>query len=199
MYQNCSTANIYLPIEIGMTHNLTNKVTNSSVFCETCVIEDPNNSKFNSLKIPFSTGCKREICVSDLLLIGSFVNIEKTYILGSTKTISILYDIINSGETTYLVELTTAIPKDVKLSQYPSYCNINKEQTNMKCDVNVGKQLGNDEKVNFTVTFDVSMLTGTEFEVNAFVNSSGKESNPADNQLQLKLLLEEFSIIEMKG
>lgn len=183
-----------------MTYNLANKVpTNSNVFCETCVIEDPSNLVFKSLKIPFSTGCNSEICVSDLMLTGNFVNIEKTYILGSTNTLAVLYDIKNTGETAYLVELTIAIPSDVKLSQYPSECNINREQTTMKCDVNVGKQLDNDKNVNFTVTFDVSLLTGTEFEVNAFVNSSGEELKPEDNQLQLKLQLEEFSEIELKA
>lgn len=200
IYYNCSTANIYLPIEIGMTYHLVHELPkNNNVFCETCVIEDPNNSKISSLKIPFTTGCKNVICVSDLILAGSFVGIGETYILGSTKTIVILYNVTNSGETAYLVELTIAIPNNVKLSQIPSNCNVNKEQTSMKCDVNVGKQLESDGKVNFTATFDVSLLSGKVFEVNAFVNSSGKELKPADNHLQLKLDLEEFSVIELKG
>lgn len=200
MYYNCSTANIYLPIEIRMTYHLVHELPkDSNVFCETCVIEDPNNSKMSSLKIPFSTGCKSVICVSDLTLTGSFVDIGKTYILGSTKTIAILYNVTNSGETAYLVELTIDIPSNVKLSQTPSNCNVNKEQTSMKCDVNVGKQLENDGKVNFTATFDVSLLNGKVFEVNAFVNGSGKELKPADNHLQLKLNLEEFSVIDLKG
>ena len=200
MYYNCSTANVYLPIEIGMTYNLTNKVPkDSNIFCESCVIEDPTNIVFKSLKIPISTGCKGETCVSDLTLTGYFVNIEKTYILGSTTTLAVFYDIINSGETAYLVELTIIIPKDLKFAQNPSNCNINNERTTMNCDVNVGKQLDDKENVNFTVSFDVTRLTGTEFEVNAFVSSSGIELKPDDNQLQLKLSLEEFSEIELKA
>ncbi|CAO1393776.1 unnamed protein product [Diamesa hyperborea] len=200
MYYNCSTANIYLPIEIGMTYNLTNKVpTDSNVFCETCVIEDPTTIVFNTLKIPISTGCKGKTCVSDLTLTGNCVNIEKPFILGSSNALAVFYNIFNSGETAYFVELTITIPKDVKFSQNPSNCNINKEQTTMKCDVNVGKQLNDKKNVNFTATFDVSRLTGTEFEVNAIVSSSSDELKDEDNKLQLILPLEEFSEIELKA
>lgn len=185
-----------------MTYSLNQKIpTDNNTFCETCAIEDPNISKFNSLRIPFSSGCKSHInfCVSDLVLVGSFVNIKQPYILGSTKNITIFYDITNSGEIAHLVVLTIMIPSNAKLSKNPSNCNVNKEETTMKCDVNVGKQLGDGEKVNFTATFDVSLLSGTVFQVNAFVNSSGSESVPADNESELKLHLAEFSVIELNG
>ncbi|CAO1409349.1 unnamed protein product [Diamesa serratosioi] len=200
MYYICTTANVYMPIEIGMTYSLIKtELPTNSVFCETCVIEDPNNSKFTSLKIPFTTGCLKDICESDLLLIGSFVNITEPYILGSTTNIAVLYNITNFGEAAYLVELTIKIPSNVKLSKYPSNCNVNKEQTTMKCDVNVGKKLVKDEKLNFTAIFDVSLLSGTVFQVNAFVNSSSQEVKPVNNQHELKLVLEEFTNIELKG
>jgi hypothetical protein len=69
----------------------------------------------------------------------------------------------------------------------------------MVCDINAGKPVKNGEKVKIDITLDATKLDGEYFEVLAMVTSTGDEKKPEDNQCVNKILLTEFSDVELVG
>ena len=162
---------------------------------------DSNEVKSTSIKIAFSTGCKEPRCVSDLAVVGTLVNVRQPYILGSTRTIDIKYEISNSGESSYLTQLSITIPSNItEFSRIPSSCrqDVNVRDM-MTCDVNNGKPLKNQEVVELIISLDASRLEGSSFRVFANVSSAADESRPSDNVYLNEIVLAEFSEIEING
>jgi hypothetical protein len=170
-------------------------------FCDSCVVTDPRDLKAASTKIAFSTGCSGERCLSDLSVVGTLINVRQPYVLGSTKTIAIKYEILNVGESAYLTHLKVTIPSNItQFSRIPSSCRQDSNALDvMICDINTGKPLSKDETTDITINLDASRLDGTSFKVYAEVSSAGDEKNPSDNQYTNEILLSEFSDIELNG
>lgn len=194
-------ADIFKPIHIEMKYDTIEKIPeNSQRFCESCVTIDPRESKTISTKVTFSTGCSGERCVSDLALVGTLTNVRQPYVLGSTKTIAIQYEITNQGESAYLTQLKISIPTNVtQFARVPPSCRQENNNRDMICDINSGKPVANKEKVTLDINLETAKLEGESFKVFAVVSSAGDEQRPADNEYENEILLTEFSDVELLG
>lgn len=195
-------ADIFKPLVIEYRYEPIQGVPEYSIeFCETCVAMDPAESKSATSKIAFSTGCSQDRCISDLAVVGTLVNVRQPYILGSTRTIEIKYEISNSGESSYLTQLSITIPSNLtEFSRIPPSCrqDVNIRET-MICDINNGKPLKNQEATELTINLDASRLEGSSLKVFANVSSAADESRPSDNVYVNEILLTEFSDVELNG
>lgn len=194
-------ADIFKPIHIEMKYDTVEKVPeNGQEFCETCIVVDPRDSKTVSTKVTFSTGCAGERCVSDLAVVGTLINVRQPYVLGSTKTIAIQYEISNSAESAYLTQLKITIPTNVtQYSKVPPSCRQENNNRDMICDINSGKPVARGEKVTLDINLEAAKLDGESFKVFAIVSSAGDEQRPADNEYENEILLTEFSDVELNG
>lgn len=170
-------------------------------FCDTCVAMDPNESKSATTKIAFSTGCSEDRCVSDLAVVGTLINVRQPYVLGSTRTIEIKYEISNSGESSYLTQLFIQIPSNItEFSRIPPSCRQDANNHGaMICDINNGIPLKNTELAELTINLDASRLEGNSLKVFANVSSAADESRPSDNVYVNEIVLTEFSDVELNG
>ena len=173
---------------------------NSQEFCETCVVLDPRDSKSVSTKVTFRTGCGGERCVSDLAVVGTLVNTRQPYVLGSTKTITIQYEITNAGESAYLTQLKISIPTNLtQFSRIPPSCRQDNNNKYMICDINAGRPVANGDVVKLDINLEAAKLEGESFKVNAVVSSAGDEQKPDDNEYENEIFLTEFSDVELIG
>lgn len=194
-------ADIFKPIQIEVKYDTVEKIPEySQTFCETCVSIDPRNSKTVSKLVTFSTGCSGDRCVSDLAVVGTLMNVRQPYVLGSTPTITIQYEISNSGESAYLTQLKISIPSNVtQFSRVPPACREESNKREMICEINAGKPVANSEIVKLAINLETSKLDGESFKVLAVVSSAGDEQRPDDNEYENEILLTEFSDIELIG
>ena len=194
-------ADIFKPINIDLKYDTVRKIPeHSQKFCDTCVVLDPRGSKSMSTKVTFSTGCKGETCVSDLAVVGTLFNVKQPYVLGSTPTITLRYEISNAGESAYLTQLKITIPTNVtQFSRVPPSCREDNNKRDMVCDINSGKPVANGETVKIDINLEASKLEGESFKVQAIVTSTGEEQRPADNEYENEILLTEFSDVELIG
>lgn len=194
-------ADIFKPINIEVKYDTALKVPeHSQEFCETCIVLDPRNSKTVSTKVTFSTGCSGERCVSDLKLVGTLLNVRQPYVLGSTSTITIQYEISNAAESAYLTQLKISIPTNVtQFSRVPPSCQENSIKREMVCEINAGRPVANGETVKLDINLEASKLEGESFKVVAAVSSAGDEQWPVDNEYENEIFLTEFSDVEMNG
>lgn len=192
---------IFQRLETDFKFDLIQKIPeHKTEFCDTCVTLDPREPKVISSRIPFNTGCGSDRCVSDLQLSGTLTNIRQPYVLGSTRTLTLQYEITNAGESAYFTQLNISIPTNVtQFSKLPSFCHEEYGNQLMICDINAGKPVKNGEKVLLDITLDATKLDGESFEVVAVVTSAGDEKKPEDNQYVNKILLTEFSDVELVG
>ncbi|XP_023173042.2 integrin alpha-PS3-like [Drosophila hydei] len=190
-----SEKDIFQPIELEMHYDLTKKVPDSEVFCDTCVAVDPDDPKVYTEKIIFSTGCATDVCIADLKLTAK--DLSSSYILGSGKTLRINYEVTNNGETAYLPQLNVTSSSRLNFAQIPGNCKVS--EAVMVCDLNKGRPLGKGDKDSITISFDVSSLTGSALTINAEVFSTGHELNPNDNKLSSLIALKEYTEIDASG
>ncbi|XP_037824553.1 integrin alpha-PS3-like isoform X1 [Lucilia sericata] len=186
---------IFKPIELELHYNLVNQVPDSEVFCETCAAVDPAEPKVFSEKIIFSTGCASEICIADMQVKSS--GLDHSYILGSSRTLKVTYDVSNTGETAYLPQINITSSNRLPFARYPSNCKVH--ESVMLCDLNRGQAMVKGAKDSVTVIYDVSSLTGTAMILTAEVFSTGKELNPGNNIVKDVITLGEFTEIEAVG
>lgn len=201
VYVRGTLGDIFKPINIEMKYDTIEKIPeHSQEFCATCVMMDTRDSKTLSTKVTFSTGCSGELCVSDLAVVGTLMNVRQPYVLGSTKTIVIQYEISNAGESAYLTQLKITIPTNVtQYSRVPSTCRQDSNQRDMICDINSGKPVANGEIVKLDISLEAAKLDGESFKIFAVVSSAGDEQRPADNEYENEILLTEFSDVELIG
>ncbi|XP_055844968.1 integrin alpha-PS3 [Episyrphus balteatus] len=189
-----NTADIFKPIELEMHYDLIKGVPNSEEFCDTCAAVDPAEPKVNVEKIIFSTGCKTDICTADLKITSS--GLSSTYILGSSKTISVTYEVTNSGETAYLPQINITSSNKMPFNKIPASCDLHDDV--LLCDLNRGQPMLNG-KQSITIIYDATQIEGTSMTLTAAVFSTGKEQNPSDNVVRDYITLREFTEIEATG
>lgn len=201
VYVRGTLVDIFKPINIEMKYDMIEKIPeNSQEFCEACVVIDPRDSKAVSTQITFSTGCSGDRCVSDLALVGTLTNVRQPYVLGSSKTITIQYEITNAAESAYLTQLKISIPTNVtQYSKVPSLCRQENSNRDMVCDISAGKPVAKNEKVTLEITLEAGKLDGESFKVFAAVSSAGDEQKPEDNEYVNEIRLAEFSDVELIG
>lgn len=120
-----------------------------------------------------------------------------SYILGSSRTLTVTYEVSNSGEMAYLPQINITSSNRMPFAKYPSNCKIT--DAVMLCDLNRGQAMKNGAKETVTVIYDVSSIAGTALILTAEVFSTGKELNPGNNIIKDIITLEEYTEIEVVG
>uniref|UniRef100_A0A1L8EBN8 Putative vitronectin receptor alpha subunit n=1 Tax=Haematobia irritans TaxID=7368 RepID=A0A1L8EBN8_HAEIR len=191
-----SVSDIFKPIEMELHYQLAQGIPNSEVFCETCAAVDPTDPKSHTEKIIFSTGCATEICVADLQVKS---NLEQSFILGSSRTFSVSYDVANNGETAYLPQINITSSNHMPFAKIPSNCKMNNQDSSLLCDLNHGQPMSKGSKDTIAVIYDTSSITGNSMTLVAKVFSTGKELNASDNVASDIVALKEFTEIVAVG
>uniref|UniRef100_A0A1A9WWH1 Integrin alpha second immunoglobulin-like domain-containing protein n=1 Tax=Glossina brevipalpis TaxID=37001 RepID=A0A1A9WWH1_9MUSC len=191
-----SVADIFKPIELEIHYELINGVPDSEVFCEFCAAVDPAEPKLYREKIIFSTGCATEICIADMQVKST--GVEPSFILGSSRTLSVTYEIINNGETAYLPQINITSSNRVPFAKVPSNCKASTDAV-MLCDLNRGQPMAKGTKDNLKIIYDVSGISGNALILTAEVFSTGKELASNDNIVRDFISLTEFTEIEIIG
>ncbi|XP_070068195.1 integrin alpha-PS3-like, partial [Drosophila takahashii] len=186
---------IFTPIELEMHYELAKKVPQTGEFCKTCVVVDPTDPNFCTERLIFTTGCASDVCAVDLQLESR--DFGSTYILGSTDTLRLNYEITNSGENAHLPRFKVTSSSHLPFSQIPGNCKV--DESIMICDLNHGHPLAKDDSDFVTVTFDVSPLSGQSLIIEASVFSEGNEMNSADNKQTDMIQIREFTDIDVSG
>lgn len=125
------------------------------------------------------------------------------YVLGSSSSIIIAYNIENNGETAYLAQIRITLPDtEVLFTKTPSNCKLDEAAPNsniMECDLNSGTPMFKGDKTSIKISIDTTKLDGNELIVKAKVFSTGDELNDFDNVAENVIPLKEFSNIEVIG
>ncbi|XP_016972356.1 integrin alpha-PS3-like [Drosophila rhopaloa] len=183
---------MFTPIELEMHYELTNKVSVSGEFCETCVAVDPAEPKVYTEKINIA------VYTADLRLRSK--NVSLSFILGSSDTIRLSYEITNNGETAYLPQFNVTSTPRLAFAQLPGNCRVGDyDDQVMVCDLNRGGPLAKGDSDSVTISFDVSQFSGQSLSIHAEVSSVGKEKNPTDNKQSVEISLEEIAEIDVSG
>lgn len=123
------------------------------------------------------------------------------YVLGSSQSIMMAYDIENFGETAYLAQIRITLPEsNILFTKTPSNCKLDESAPNsniMECDLNNGTPLFKGDKTSIKISIDTTKLDGSELVVKAHVFSTGDELNELDNVVEDNIPLKEFSNIEV--
>ncbi|XP_011178712.1 integrin alpha-PS3 isoform X2 [Zeugodacus cucurbitae] len=192
-----NVADIFKPIELEMHYNLINGVPKSEVFCDKCAAVDPAEPVISRERIIFSTGCKSDICVADLEVKSRDLN--HTYILGSSRTLSVTYDVTNHGETAYLPQISFTSSNHMPFAKIPGTCR-SKENNYLECDLKSNDvAMTKGATTSFTVTFDVAGISGKAMILTAKVFSTGKEANEDNNVATDVITLGEYTEIDIVG
>lgn len=192
---NFDISSIFKPIEVKMNYEIINKIpTNSRSFCENCVAVDPADSTFASQKIIFSTGCQNEICVADLKV--SSINLDTDFILGSSRVLTVEYEIENKGEPAFLPQINFTSSMGLEFNRVPPNCNKVRSDV-LVCTLFHGRHMNNGDKDKIKIDYDVSELKGNSLSLSAEVFSAGKEAYYFDNVIRDTIKLSKFSEIEI--
>lgn len=121
--------------------------------------------------------------------------------MGSGSSLTIVYNIENSGETAYLAQIRVKLPdSEVHFTKTPSNCKLDSSNSNiMECDLNNGIPLFKGDKTVIKVGIDTTMIDTSELIVRANVFSTGDELNEIDNEDENVIHLTKFSNIEIFG
>ncbi|XP_058066154.1 integrin alpha-PS3-like [Anopheles bellator] len=171
-------------------------------FCKHCALLDPSASNKVIERISFTTGCAKDVCLSDLKLISlKWKDIALPYVIGSTSTATLEIEIGNTAESAYLPQLNVTIPTYLKLAKLLPGCNIiesGSNQSGIVCDLNGRFPLKQSSIIKHTLTFDMTQLGGmNSLEVRAKVITISDERSPADNEMKEVLILQEVCDVEI--
>uniref|UniRef100_A0A182SV92 Integrin alpha second immunoglobulin-like domain-containing protein n=1 Tax=Anopheles maculatus TaxID=74869 RepID=A0A182SV92_9DIPT len=196
---------IIIEVEFGLAPSATPPKTGTR-FCEHCAVLDPQDSTRVQERIPFKTGCRKEICVTDLKLTNlRWVDVPMLYIVGSSKTVTLEVDIENAGENAYLPQLNITTSSLLRLgspSNPSPECEQSQpagDQISFICSLNNGLPLKSLAKIKYFLTFDVTQVQAFVgfVDVNMQALTTSKEQWPKDNAAEAKLFVHEFSDIDI--
>ena len=188
---------IYEPIEIEMKIKILNNIPQiGNKFCTDCVIFDSKETATVSSKVAFITGCDGAQCISNLFLVGDLINVDHPYVMGTTKTIAIQYEISNTGENAYLTQLMISIPTNVtQFTKIPPNCKLSNKNSLLTCSIMDGKPLIRNQKTNLLINLDMARIQGSNLKVNASVTCAGINTKEKTNSFENIIMLSELSDI----
>ncbi|XP_043645063.1 integrin alpha-PS5-like [Drosophila teissieri] len=190
------TGAILSPIDLQMHYELAKKIpVSQQAFCETCAVVDPMDPTYTTEKIYFNTGCAGDVCVSDLHL--STKDVDSSFTLGTNESLSLTYEITNSGEPAYVAQLNVTSSARLPFSKVPGNCRVREEV--ILCDLNGQRAMTKGDSESLTITFDVTQLRGHSLTIEAAVSSAGIDKNPKDNRLSTLISLKEYAEIDASG
>uniref|UniRef100_A0A336LTI8 CSON000090 protein n=1 Tax=Culicoides sonorensis TaxID=179676 RepID=A0A336LTI8_CULSO len=192
---------VFRPIDIEMEYSVHDQATNSQDFCSTCVKFDSTEINYQKETIIYSTGCAGTVCVADLSVKSSLINLTPPLILGAVNTITVKYDVQNTGEPAYLPQINITLDNNIAtFARIPSSCKFtNLNERELVCDLTKGNPIKTNEVQTLIVSIDGAKLEGDQFSITAVVSSSGNERNQADNRITDQIALNEFSHVEIAG
>ena len=121
--------------------------------------------------------------------------------MGSSPSITVAFNIENTGETAYLARIRMTLPENgVHFTKTPSNCKLDLNATNlnvMECDIERGIPMFPNSNASIKIGIDTTRLDGKELIVKASVFSAGDELNELDNHVESVITLKEFSNIEV--
>ncbi|CAO1409381.1 unnamed protein product [Diamesa serratosioi] len=190
---------VYEPLELMMNIQILNNIpTTGNDFCDNCVTFDSKETATASNKVAFITGCRESRCKSNLTLVGSLINVEQPYIMGTTKTISIEYDITNTGENAYLTQLMILIPTNVtQFTKILPNCKLSNHNSLLTCSIMDGRPILKDNTRKLSITLEMSRIQGSSLKINASVTCAGMNLNEKYNSIENEIKLKQFSVIDM--
>ncbi|XP_063697187.1 integrin alpha-PS3-like [Culicoides brevitarsis] len=191
-------ADIFKPIEIEMEYRIVNQALINTKFCEKCVILQENSAQSVQTSVVYSTGCKASMCVADLRVKSSLSGSNLPYILGSTRTLAVKYEVENIGETAYLAQIKITLSNITSFAKIPSNCH-KIEEDEMICDLLNGNPLFAKQTAKLIVNIDTSRLSGKKLMIQAEALSNGEELNFEDNKIVNFVELIEYSEVEIQG
>uniref|UniRef100_A0A182PIT2 Integrin alpha second immunoglobulin-like domain-containing protein n=1 Tax=Anopheles epiroticus TaxID=199890 RepID=A0A182PIT2_9DIPT len=200
-----SPTTLYKPIVIEVEFGIAATATppTGGPFCSQCAILDPEDSNHVQERIPFKTGCQKEVCITDLKITNiRWVDIVPPFVVGSAKKATLEVDIENAAENAYLPQLNVTAPSFLRLASPSPECIQSKAiagQINILCGLINGLPLKSLSRIKHSLTFDVTQVQpGTTFlELRIHVLTTSKEQWPRDNEVEERLLLREFSHIDI--
>ncbi|XP_308917.4 integrin alpha-PS3 [Anopheles gambiae] len=203
---NASPTTLYKPIAIEVEFGMAATATppKGGPFCDRCAILDPDVSSHVQERIPFKTGCRKEVCETDLKITNiRWVDIVPPFVVGSAKKVTLEVEIENAGENAYLPQLNVSVPSFLRsVHPPPSECAQSgavRGEISILCGLNNGLPLKAFTRMKHSLTLDVTQVQpGTAFlELRLKVLTTSKEQWPRDNEVEERLLLREFSHIDI--
>lgn len=190
---------VYEPLEVEMQFKILDNIPqNGNEFCENCVIFDLKEPATVNNKVAFITGCEGAQCVSELSLDGNLIDVTQPYIIGTTKTIVIQYELTNTGENAYLTQLMISIPTNVtQFSKTQPNCKLSNQNSLMTCSIMDGKPIQRNQKIDLFITLDMTRIQGSSLRVNASVTCAGINSNEENSSTENIIMFSELSEIQI--
>lgn len=190
---------VYEPLEVEMIFKILDNIPQSgNQFCDSCVIFDLKETATVSNKVAFITGCEGTQCVSELSLDGKIIDVTQPYIIGTTKTIVIQYELTNTGENAYLTQLMISIPTNVtQFSKTQPNCKLSNQNSLMTCSILDGKPIQRNQKIDLFISLDMSRIQGSSLRVNASVTCAGINSNEENSSTDNIIMFSELSEIQI--
>lgn len=127
----------------------TNNIFYSTEFCKSCVATNPEDSKVTRNNVVFITGCASTTCLADLVVKNQFVDFSEPYILGSSRSVSLEYNVENKGEAAYLTQISVKISEMASFMKIPSSCSL--EDKELICILNNGLPLFSNKQVRIII------------------------------------------------
>ncbi|XP_058828203.1 integrin alpha-PS5-like [Topomyia yanbarensis] len=206
--QNCINLNISVrasfyqlssPIRLDLRYEIINQNTAGQIFCDHCVVQDqhPEIKTPIERKIIFKPDCKRDICATDLKLRRTFRNFETPFVLNSSRTMEIAFDIRNCGEPAYGTVLELEFSQNVSFLKKMDFCEV--AAAGLNCMINYGQAVREGLTVFVNVTLDSTKLTGNRLEIQGRLFSDGNETIGEDNEILSLIRLIRLSHLETIG
>ncbi|KAG8233201.1 hypothetical protein J437_LFUL008964 [Ladona fulva] len=201
------------PIEILMQYNLTNSSQSGTDrrrtkngFCKTCPILDPSVPSHVIHKVPYATGCKDDICKTDIKNYVSFVDFRSSsYVIGSSDSIQLKVLLKNTGDPAFLSYTNITFPSVIPLIRVPKNCKEISIASNTS-DINglqceMGNPLGPYITKELILQFDTKNIPTNSDQITFNINSgsTGEELEMDDNIKEVILPLRAVSDISISG
>lgn len=142
-----SLPDVFKPITFEVHHEVISVIPDSKEFCNSCVATNPEDSKVTRNNVVFITGCASTTCLADLVVVSKLVDFVEPYILGSSRSLSLEYNVENKGEAAYLTKISIKISKMASFMKIPSSCELNENE--LLCILNNGLPLFSNKQVTY--------------------------------------------------
>lgn len=143
-----SLPDVFKPITFEVHHEVISVIPDDVQFCNTCVATNPEDSKITRNNVVFITGCASTTCLADLVVKSEFIDFSEPFILGSSRSLSLEYNVENHGEAAYLTQISIKISKMASFMKIPSSCSLDEDKI-LLCILNNGLPLFSNKQVNF--------------------------------------------------
>ncbi|XP_065080456.1 integrin alpha-PS5-like [Ochlerotatus camptorhynchus] len=196
---NASFRHLSIPVRFKLQYSIVNQNTTSQSFCEECTVQesDPKRPAQIEKRIIFKPNCEEQLCLTDLKLNGTFLNFESPFVINSSRTLELQYEISNAGESAYGTWLEINFSQNVSIVKTMDFCDI--DTARLSCLINNGQALHQRMAVMVNVALDGTVLEGSLLEVEARLFSDGNETFGEDNLVFSQIDLVRHSLVGITG